>query len=274
MAVAKAMGRDLNSVAGMAGVLGIRRDREPNYSEDEVIFLRKNWGKLTIKAIAKQLKRSVYSVETKAKKLKLGPIYNPGYFNQNEIEKITGISHQTLKQYIEQGLIKATRSKTKKGRIKQITPKELERFLKENPDKWDARKAKSVTKAIRAKELEIEKTKVKRSEGANKRKVPEMLRDRFMDFVVQVALDYSDRIDEARKGPKWFRSKLEQDQSRYPRERTRWTPEEDAALRKMFKENKLTYKEMGERLGRSAGAVNSRLARIIIWDAQPVKKAR
>lgn len=273
-AVAKAMGRDVNSVSGMAGVFGIRRDREAEYSEDEVNFLRKNWGKMTVKAIARKLGRSVGSVEKKAKKLKLGPIYNPGYFNQNEIEKITGINHQTLKQYIEQGLIKATRSKTKKGRIKQITPKELERFLRENPDKWDARKAKSVIKAIRAKELEIEKTKVKRSEGANKRKVPEMLRDRFMDFVVQVALDYSDRIAEARKGPEWFRSKLEQDQSRHPRERMRWTPAEDAALRRTFRENKLTYKEIGERLGRSADAINNRLARIIIWDEQPIKKAR
>jgi len=137
-AVAKAMGRDVNSVSGMAGVLGIRRDREPEYNEDEVNFLRKNWGKMTVKAIAQKLGRSVDSVEKKAKKFKLGPVYNPGYFNQSEIEKITGINHQTLKRYIEQGLIKATRSKTKKGRIKQISPKELERFLRENPDKWDA----------------------------------------------------------------------------------------------------------------------------------------
>ncbi|MCL4440432.1 MAG: hypothetical protein M1609_07550 [Firmicutes bacterium] len=272
--VAKNIGRDPDSVSGMAGVLGIRRDREPEYSEEDVQYLRKNWGKMTVKALAKKLKRSEASVETKAKKLKLGPIYNQGNFTQNEIEKITGINHQSLKRYIDQSLIKAAWSKSEKGGMKQILPKELERFLRENPDKWDSRKAKDVIKAIHAKELECEKTKVRRSEGAINRKVPEILRDGFIEFVVQVAMDASDRIADSRKGPEWFRQKLEQDQSRYPRECIRWTPEEDALLRKLYKENKLTYKEIGKRLGRSAGAVNSRLARIIIWDEQSLKNAK
>ena len=88
-------------------------------------------------------------------------------------------------------------------------------------------------------------------------------------------MDASDRIADSRKDPEWFRQKLVQDQSRFPREFIRWTPEEDALLRKLYKENKLTYKEIGERLGRSAGAVNNRLARIIIWDEQSsLKKAK
>lgn len=264
--VAKNLKRDLNSVSGMAGVYGIRRDREPEYSEADVQYLRKNWGKMTVKSIARKLKRSPASVETKAKKLHLGPIYNPGYFNQNEIEKVVGISHQTLKRYIERGLIKATWSKSDNSGIKQITPQELERFLRDNPDKWDSRKAKDVIKSIRAKELEAERTKIRRSEVINKRRIPEILRDRFVEFVVQVALDASDRISEARKGPEWYRMKLEADMARHPREREPWTPEEDNDLRRMFKENRFTYKEIGSKLGRSAGAINNRLARIVIWE--------
>lgn len=267
-AVAKVIKKNVNSVSGKAGYLGIRNERNPDYTDEEEQFLRSKWGKMTIKALAKHFKRSEASVETKAKKMKLGPIFDPGNFTQDEIEKVTGISHSTLKKYIERGLIRASWSKTEKGRYKQIAPRELERFLRENPDKWDSRRAKNVIKAIRAKELELEKTKVRRAEGKVKRQLPEELKDRFADFVVEVAISASDRIKEVKKGPEWYRQKQEDDQSRYPNEGKPWTTVEDGLLRRLYQENMLTYKKMGEQLGRSAGSINGRLGRIIIWESE------
>ncbi len=73
--------------------------------------------------------------------------------------------------------------------------------------------------------------------------------------------------------PSWMKQKREADWKLPKRRFQNWTPEEDAALRSMFKAGHLTYKEMAERLGRSEDAVGHRLARIVVWDAPGRKGA-
>ncbi|MFA5383970.1 MAG: hypothetical protein WC364_04800 [Eubacteriales bacterium] len=64
--------------------------------------------------------------------------------------------------------------------------------------------------------------------------------------------------------PAWMAQKRKADQLLPRRRLQKWTRDEDNSLRAMFKSGHLTYREIGQRLGRSAMAVGHRLGRIDI----------
>ena len=47
--------------------------QKPNWTEDELAYLRNSWGTVSTVGIAKHLNRSLEAVELKASRLKLGP---------------------------------------------------------------------------------------------------------------------------------------------------------------------------------------------------------
>ena len=272
--MARALNRTEPSVKNLAGILGMRREKEPPWMEEDVRFLRENWGRLTIHQLAKRLNRTAIAVLNKSKKLKLGPIHDQSCFDKREICKLLGVDHYKIDRWIEDGLLRARVAKTSReqGRCRGITevrPRELLRFLRENQDLWDARRAGDIMKAVREKELLAEKVKVQREEGVQRRRVPWHLKLAFRKFVADVAMEAAERIRAARREPEWLRIKRERDMVKYlPREGFRWTGEEDEALRRMFRKGDMTYTEMGMVLGRSAEAVGHRLARIVIWNTR------
>lgn len=273
--IARILNRSKPSIAGMAGKIGLRRKKEPRWAEEEIEFLRENWGKMTPETIARRLGRTVEAIDVKAKRLKLGPTYNPGCFTKYELCKLLRVDHRKITRWVKAGLLRATIAPTtsrrsKRRNILQVKPEDLEQFLRENPELWDSRKAGDIVAAIREKEHLAEKIKLQRVEGKKKRHIPEYLKPAFAKFVAEVAWKAVDRIKEARQKNKWLEEKRRQDQERYlPRQGFRWTEEEDRELRRLFKQG-LTYREIGERLGRSRVAVGHRLTRIVIWE--PVNK--
>lgn len=67
------------------------------------------------------------------------------------------------------------------------------------------------------------------------------------------------------KEPARMAEKRKTDYRRPIRRPRKWTPEEDAVLRQMFKQG-VTYRKIAERLGRSEKSVGHRLTRITVWD--------
>ena len=65
--------------------------------------------------------------------------------------------------------------------------------------------------------------------------------------------------------PDWLKEKRKADTNLPVRRALKWTPEEDAKLVSMFRRGGKTYAEMGAELGRSADAVERRVARLDIW---------
>jgi hypothetical protein len=220
---------------------------------------------MTIRALARRLKRTEFSINVKSKRLKLGPVVDKSKFTFHDVAVLLHTDHRKIRKYIDQGILKASLAKTKE-KITLVSPGALERFLREHPELWDSRRAPGIMKAIRDKEFEAEKVKVQRKEGKQKRRIPFELKLRFVDFVVRVAREAGERIQDSRKDPEWLQEKRAVDQAKYlPREGFRWTEEEDAELRQMFKTG-LRYKEIAERLQRSEAAIGHRLARIVVWE--------
>ncbi len=275
--IARALNKTVPSVAGKAGVLGLRRKKEQTWTPEEESFLRENWDRLTINGLCKKLNRSKIAVNVKARRMKLGPQKDQGKFTLSELCNLLHIDHRKIKRLIDNGFISAAKApkKTSRGNcIYLFSPKEVERFLKEQPEQWDSRRSDDIIKALRAKELEGDKYKIQRKEGKQIRQMPEHLKGSFVLFVVDVAMSASDRIQAARRDPDWLKEKKEKDSDKeYPRELLRWTLEEDNELRLMFKSGHLTYKQMGERLGRSEASVGNRLARIVVWEHTKKKGA-
>lgn len=271
--------RSRPSITALAGVLGIRRQKEPKWTEEEIQYLRDNWGKCTPETLARRMGRSVNAIDVKAKRLKLGPVQDKACFTKRNICELLKVDHRKVERWVDTGLLKAkvaptTSKSSKRKNILQVKPKDLEQFLKENPGLWDSRRAQDVIKVIRSKELKADIVQNQRKEGLQKRRVPYHLRLIFADFVIQVARSAGQRIQSARQEPDWLKSKKEQDQTNLlPREGFRWTPEEDEFLRQMFRAGNITYQKMGEHLGRSEAAVGHRLARIVIWDVPGEKGA-
>lgn len=258
------------SVAGRIGALGIRKNRPPNWSPAEIKYLRDNWGKVTPETLARKLNRSLTSIRIKSKRLKLGPVIDYSCFTKQDLTKLLKIDHRLVKRWIKQGLLRATiaptTSKNTRRNVVQVKPGELMRFLRNNPDLWDSRKAGDIEKAVRKKELLALKIQNQRSEGKQKRVMPEYLKDAFVEFVADVATAGSERIRTARKENAWLEQKRAQDQQQYlPREGFRWTEKEDEQLRLMFKQGK-KYREMAEALGRPVAGIGHRLARIVVWE--------
>jgi hypothetical protein len=269
--IAERLGRSIHSIAGKAVNLNLTRDKEPTWTEDEVDFMRENWGRLTPEQIGSRLNRSLNAINVKSKRLKLGPIIDASKFTKHEIAKLIATDHRKITKWVKQGLLPATIAKTtsntkKRQNILQVTPGALERFLKEHSELWDARRSGDIRKAIKEKELLREKVKLQRAGELEKREIPEHLKPAFALFVADVAEKMNNKPKQ-NDWDKFLKKKTSADVKRYGAKKGqfRWTEQEDNKLRELFKAGH-TYKEIGDKLGRSDAAVGHRLARIDVWE--------
>jgi len=77
----------------------------------------------------------------------------------------------------------------------------------------------------------------------------------------------STRLDEYGLGvePQWLKEKRKTDIDIPKRKFYKWTKQEDQKLILYYKQGKLTYKQIGEKLNRSESAVDHRLSKLDIW---------
>lgn len=265
--IAKKLNRTISAISNRAKRLDLRTEKSPDWTEEEIKFMRSNWRNMSIKNIAKRLGRSLTAVEVKAARLQLGPQIDPQKWTAQEISYLLRVDSWTVLRWIENGLLKAKKAPLVGQKIYQISTSELLRFLKENPGRWDARRNPDLHLDIKRKDLlgpehwKMWGTTKKKS----KRQIPEHLKDSFTKFVISVAKAAADRILDGRKQPDWLKEKLKQDQQLADHRFAAWTEEEDLKLAALFKKG-LSYKEIGEKLGRSGAAVGHRLKRINVWE--------
>lgn len=65
--------------------------------------------------------------------------------------------------------------------------------------------------------------------------------------------------------PEWLKEKMKRDQFLAKKSFQKWTKEEDTLAIALFKTGDYTYREIGEKLGRSHYAVKRRLRRLDVW---------
>lgn len=96
-----------------------------------------NYGTMSIKAIAKAIGRDCRSVENKVFRLGLGSVIdNVDGYSPKDISEMFGISYHTIMYWITTNKLKGRRY----GSIHYVPENVLIKFMKENPDKWDATK--------------------------------------------------------------------------------------------------------------------------------------
>ena len=107
------------------------------WAKEELEILMDNWGKLSIKEIAKRVNRTPTAVEIKGRRLQLG--WQMTAYSSTEVANILGISHRTIYNYMSAGIIEAKKDKTKMKRYVS-TEAQIMKFMREHQDLWDTRK--------------------------------------------------------------------------------------------------------------------------------------
>lgn len=112
-----------------------------NYTEDELFFIETNWGRMSLKGIAKRLNRSETGVKIKAHKLGLGdPLDHRGFLIAKEVEEILGVTKKTVTNYIQNYGLKGNAKYLNGRKCISIQYKDLADWLINNPKRWDGSK--------------------------------------------------------------------------------------------------------------------------------------
>lgn len=113
------------------------------WSDEEILFLEENWGKKSMKCIAKNLNKSVHAVNVKAKRLKLGGINTASeYITASELARAIGYADRTVIRWIKQkGLIGAKRKLSARP-FWRIDLRDFWKWAFDNKDLIDWRKIK------------------------------------------------------------------------------------------------------------------------------------
>lgn len=106
------------------------------WTEEEMQYLKKWWGRKDRVYIANHLKRPVSGVKNKASSMGLGHfLENSEMINTSEIGKLVGINKSTVRNWESRGL------KVKHYPLySMVLESDLLDFMKNNLDLWDARK--------------------------------------------------------------------------------------------------------------------------------------
>lgn len=108
------------------------------WTQEEMDFLEDKWGVISVKAIAKQLNKSINAVIVKSERMRLGGAYE-SYLTTNKLGEMFGIHRQTvLRNWITNGGLKATSTPFRSQRIYRVKLEDLVEWLKANQDKWSS----------------------------------------------------------------------------------------------------------------------------------------
>lgn len=131
--VAAMLGRTVDVVREYAYKNKISNNRYWTKEEEE--FLENKYGILTISGIAKKLGRSNRAVTDKIKQMGIGSFTeNADGIHLAEVSRLVGRDKETIKRtWVRRGL-----KIYKKGKFSIIREKDLAKFMKENPERWNA----------------------------------------------------------------------------------------------------------------------------------------
>ena len=229
----------------------------PVWTADDLRFLVRHWGKQTEAQIGETLHRSATAIDVKAKRMRLGPCQPPGCFTAGALAAFLGIDIHAVMRWHNLGWLHGEKRISKgKSVLLAIMVHDVEEFLQQHPAAWDSRRAPGIWGAICAKRFERDaaawKEPVKRSLAPERREA-------FSRFVLEVARDRAEAIHKAREEPDWLIAKHVTDMTQARRRFAKWTPLEDARLRYLLTQTKLTIQKIGAKIDRSYSAVEHRM---------------
>lgn len=233
------------------------------WTEDDLRYLVRHWGQETEAQIGKALHRSATAIDVKAKRMRLGPCQPPGCFTARAFAALLGIDVHAVMRWHDLGWLRGEKRITKgKSVLLAIMVHDAEEFLRQHPAAWDSRRALGIWDAIRSKRFERDAAAWK--EPAKRSLTPER-REAFLRFVVEVARDRAEAIREAYEEPDWLIAKRVADMTQARRRFAKWTPLEDAHLRHLLTQTKITIREIAAKMDRSYPAVERRMTRAKTW---------
>ena len=113
--------------------------RNKNWSTQEDNYLKEYWTNKTLNSLAKNLNRSTGSVFARAKKLKLGGMH-VNRVSINMICNIMQLEAHTVRRWINDHGLKATKITTNKHKRWHINIDDLLDWLEKNQDRFDSRR--------------------------------------------------------------------------------------------------------------------------------------
>ena len=105
------------------------------FSEEEIDYIVRNYGRFTTEQISKKLKRSRHSIKAKIMRLELGDFFgNSEDLHLEEVSRLVHRNHSAImRNWTKRGL-----KVRKVGKFRMIKEKDLAKFMYENQDLWDA----------------------------------------------------------------------------------------------------------------------------------------
>ena len=187
--------------------------RNATWTDEEIETLKNLWGEKTPDAIGRILGRSTGGIIGKAKLLHLGSyLQSSEYLSMHQVTEILGVdSHVPVRTWIPKYKMPFVRRRIRGNLLfRVIRLEDLMKWLKDNPEAWDARKVKPYALGTE---------------------------------------------------PPWLKDKRAEDRKRIAKPTgTKYTAAEDSAILIGRAAGK-RYKEIGERIGRSAASVQARADR-------------
>lgn len=123
--------------------LGLSRQKEPFWTQEEMDFLERHINRLSLKKIAKQLGRTQTAVKLKAKRLHLNKTQD-GYTMRGLCLGL-GCDHHKIERWIAKGWLKGHRRHSDRtpqqgGDMWYFSDQAVSKFIKEHPEELDPRR--------------------------------------------------------------------------------------------------------------------------------------
>ena len=132
------------TVKRWASDLGLARQKEPFWTEQDEEYLKKNLHRSSLGDIAKHLHRTKVAVRLKAKRLGVNKTAQEGY-TMRGLCMALGCNHHKVKQWIDCGWLKGRRRKTERvdgqgGDVWLFVDRNIREFVIAHPNEIDQRR--------------------------------------------------------------------------------------------------------------------------------------
>jgi transposase len=119
-----------STVTNLAQKLGVSLLAWKTWNEEEVAFLREHSGSMSIKRMAKALKRSPDSVKHQLHRMQLSAEVNEGY-SIRQLQELLGVKHTRIQMWLSRGWLRMEHER--------VTERSVQRFLFQRMDAYSFR---------------------------------------------------------------------------------------------------------------------------------------
>lgn len=253
------------------------------YTEEELMWIERSWGKVSTASIAKKLGRRESAIQLKAFRLGLGSMLdNKDYLILTEVVDIMGVDRNTVCKYRRlKNMPFKNRHLTSNQTVQSIEYEDFLQWLMDNIDLWDSTKVGKLALLTLGFDQNTLEAKIKRDKI---KKEKQTLTNKDIEIVIKMYRqchtyqEIADRLNKNYNAIKYRidclvkEGKLERNKGRgrlirrTNRTSYGWQKWQDEALIKLFREGK-TLKEISEIVGKTFCATkcrNRKLSKLMI----------